>query len=501
MTKSQIAVLGLIAGLAVALFASPSLASWDDGLRHFRLAHVMLKDGIPQTWQRFFSGGYLSTHNVDPWFLADVSYIPFTIFPDVLALKLYALVAATVLFVVLRRMIKPLALPDAWEAVVLVTLFASPTFFGRLEFARPFVWQTTLCLLAVDAVLRRKPIMLGVVLMIATLFSHLFVFPLAIAFAGVAWIMATGRGRSCALLGCGAIAGTALGIFLYPNSAAYTSYIFTTFFRIPFSTGTVNLAPEMFPGAWVDLSPALLACILLFLVIGHGTAGKRFPLKEFHERGGTLIAALAIVSLLSYLFAWARMIDLAWPLLILLAAYLLSFLQESVTELLEAPKKILGIRPATLLVSLLIAVSLTSVITSSLRNIRETGFHNLANLKPIADLPAGSRILNIDYRVFSSFMMTNPTLRFATGIDNTFTVAEDPRAYVILETLRNPASDLSPDDVHALMRELLQHFPSEYVVITATSEHLLPSLRTMPNFKEVTASDGFVHVFKVGMSP
>ena len=494
---SQIAVLGLIAGLAVALFASPSPASWDDGLRHLTMARTMQVDGITQTWSHFFYGGYLATHAVNPWFLADVSYIPFTFLPDIVALKTYALVAAAALLFVLRKLIQPMEIPEVWKTILLATLFSSPTFLGRLEFGRPFVWQTVFCLLILDAASRQKYRIAGVVMIVATLFSHLFVFPLLFGMVGAAWIASTGKWRMGALFGSSAFAGTAIGMLLHPAPAAYASYIATVFFRTALNAHTVTQVPELLPGALVDLSPALLGCMLAFLAIGHVALGKRFPLKDFHAHGGTLVLTISGAMLIAYLAAWARIIDILWPMEIVLAGTLCASLRPTVEELIAAPKKFLGRSPQILLASLLITVPVAAVSSSALHNVRETKAHDLSQLSSITEIPPGSRVLNIDWRLCAAMILVNPELRFATGLDNTFTWIEDERAYALLEALRRSDPPLSIADAHASLTELLKRLPADFVVIGESSAHVLPAIRTMPNLREVYESGGAVHVFRV----
>src|SRR3989344_3523035 len=60
--------------------------SLDDGLRHFVMAERYKAEGLEgPSWSNFFFEGYFTAHRVDPWFLADLSYVPFTIFENRIA--------------------------------------------------------------------------------------------------------------------------------------------------------------------------------------------------------------------------------------------------------------------------------------------------------------------------------------------------------------------------------------------------------------------------------
>ncbi|TSC99780.1 MAG: hypothetical protein Greene101449_514, partial [Candidatus Peregrinibacteria bacterium Greene1014_49] len=273
---------------------SSSPTSWDDGLRHITMARVMREEGVNQTWDRFLFGGYLSEHKVDPWFLADVSYIPFTIFSDAVALKLYAAIAMAALFFALWYIIAPLKLPATWVTVLLLLVFLMPGFYGRLLLARPFVWSTIFALLALDAVLRRRWISLGIVLCVATLFSQLFIFSLAFGVIGIGWLLTLGDRRSAARGLMSITLGTIAGVALHPHPFAYVQYIATVFLRIPFEAHTLNLGSEMYPGFFEGAVPTAILGSMALLYAGAYADGMRLKLSDLHRDGTLLIAALTI---------------------------------------------------------------------------------------------------------------------------------------------------------------------------------------------------------------
>jgi len=74
------------------LFSLNNPISWDDGLRHLAMAREMMVNGFGVGWQKFFFAGYFSQHLLDPWFLANISYIPIANLPTEAGLKIYTLI-------------------------------------------------------------------------------------------------------------------------------------------------------------------------------------------------------------------------------------------------------------------------------------------------------------------------------------------------------------------------------------------------------------------------
>lgn len=492
------------------LMLSSSPTSWDDGLRHITMARVMREEGINQTWDRFLFGGYLSGHPVDPWFLADVSYIPFTVFPDTVGLKFYAVVAIAALLLALWYIIAPLKLPTGWVTILLLLVFLMPGFYGRLLLARPFVWSTIFSLLALDAVLRRRWVVLGIVLLFATPFSQLFMFALVFAVAGVVWLCSLPDRRSAVLGSVAMFVGIAAGIALHPHALAYVLYIATVFLRIPFEAHTLNLGTEMYPGFSHGAIPIAILGSLFLVCLGAHTEGYRLKLADLHRDGTTLVAALTLSFLAVYLAAWHRSIDLLLPLLILLCARMLKHVEPYACDLFNVSfgahrtrrgVPLVSIRGGTLLVVFLFVAAGSSIASASFDFWKSDADRALAHAIPLADIPDGSRVLNPEWFLFPLFVHANPRVRYATGIDNTFMAVSNREAYTLLEVTFSPASTLpnAVVDTRAWIAQLLEHFPSDYLVLSnGWGKNLLPLLRKTPGLTELTESGAKIEVFGIG---
>lgn len=481
---------------------STSPTSWDDGLRHITMARVMREEGIDQTWDRFLFGGYLAEHPVDPWFLADVSYIPFTFFSDTVGLKLYAVVAITALLLALWYIIAPLKLPTGWVMTLLLLVFLMPDFYGRLLLARPFVWSTAFSLLALDAVLHRRWIILGIVLCLATLFSQLFMFSLAFAVAGIAELLMLSDRRSAARGSASIFLGVAAGVALHPHAIAYTIYIATVFLRIPFEAHTLNLGTEMYPGFLMGSVPMVIVGSLLLLCVGAHAHGNRLPFSSLYRDGTALIAAFTLCFFVVYFAVWNRIIDVLLPLLILLCARVLKHIEPFARELFAVSLGPLfpRLRGGPVLVTLLFVAAIFSIGNASLTLRSTDDDRSLAHAAPLAEIPAGSRVLNPEWFLFPLFVHAHTRVRYATGIDNTFMAVTNREAYQLLEVTFSPASTLPRPvvDTRAWIAQLLAYFPSDYLVLSnGWGRNLLPLLRETPGLTELTESGAKIEVFAI----
>jgi hypothetical protein len=492
-----------VMGAALLLLTDAPL-SWDDGLRHITMARVMLAEGIPQTWDRFLYGGYLGTHALDPWFLADVSYIPFTVFPDPVALKLYAAVALTALLLAFHRCLRPLALSQAQELFLLLVLFEPMQFTGRLLIGRPFPWVTALTLLTLDALLRRRWGLVGALLILATLFSQLFVFPLAVGVLGVLWYAARGDRKSATRLCLAAALGVLLGFAFHPHRFAYLTYIATAFLRIPIvGTSGVDLSSEMGPGFFFSVPILAVLGAVAILSVGARANGVRVAVARIHAGGTSLVALLVLALLPFFAFAWIRLIDLLWPLTVLLLAHVFALLRPFVVELtalrISLPL-VRGVRIGTLLTVLIVLIVATSTGGLLRRFSATDDSRAMAHLQPLAELPAGARVLSPEWYFFPAFIASNPHVRFSSGIDNAFSWLEDPEAYALFNVPFSSVADITPPviDAEAWFHALLERSPSDYLVLSRLRNPVfLPVLRSVPALTELTASGAGVAVFRI----
>jgi len=186
----------------VLLFGTRNPISIDDGLRHIVMAQHYRDQGIGNVngWGVYFFSGYFAELSFDPWFLADLSYIPFTVLSDpVRSLKAYSLVSLALIFLSFLPLLRRYRAPPLLGCLSLLLLFfGSEMFLFRLLLARPYVFVTALFLFTYLCIVQRRFFLLLPVLAIATLFSHLFVFPLALCVAATLWFLALHEYRNSA---------------------------------------------------------------------------------------------------------------------------------------------------------------------------------------------------------------------------------------------------------------------------------------------------------------
>lgn len=497
-----VAIILILSIVSLSLSFSSSPLSWDDGLRHITMARVMRSEGILQTWDRFLYGGTLSHMKLDPWFLADVAYIPFIYFPDALALRLFSIVGIAVLLGALWRIISPLKLPRSWEAVLLLLTIIAPGFYGRMLLGRPFVWSSVFVLLVLDACLRRHYFQLCFVLFLATLTSQLFVLPLIVALGMSVWFLLSSQNRVAFSISFSSILSVGLGILIHPQSRAYAMYILTVFFKIPFVTTAIRLGTEMYPGAFDATVPIALIGACILLLFGSKHAGHTINSETISRHGTIPLAVLVGVLFVLTCTAWSRMIDLLWPLEVVLLAHVFAIAKPYVEDLCSTSlRPHLPLTGGKVITALLCLSFLMFVFQSAGSALADDEERSLSRLEPLSRIPAGSKVLNPEWFLFPAFVAVNPHVRYATGIDNTFLWKEDPVAYSLLDVLFEPAGQFERPiiDTAEWISQLLEHFPgSEYFIVSRNyGKHLLPALRTTPGLRALTQSGDHLEVFAI----
>ncbi len=492
-------IFALTGALAGSLFLSSSPASWDDGLRHITMARVMRTEGINQTWSRFFYGGYLADHQVDPWFLADVSYIPFTAFPDPVGLRIYSIVGFFALLLVVWRLIAPLRLPLWWQNILLILVALPPEFLFRMILGRPLAWCTVLALLTLDAVLRRRPLVVGAVLCIATLFSHLFIFPLFFAGAGVLWHIFERRYRPAFLLSLSAFAGIVLGLMLHPQASAYISYLFHVFLQTPFAPRSLSNSGEMTPTSSSNIPLAVLGVCAL-CILG-AVKAKSFRINDAWKIGTPLLLALILPLTGAYLI-WSRSIDFLWPLLVVLLAQVLALSWKFSADLFNVSMKPLfpKARGGGLIAGVIVLASVLTIQRSGLLLWRTDGTRSMDHVAVLRTLPDGSRMLNPEWFFVPPFIAANPRLKFVSGFDNIFLRKANPEAFDLLEVYFSLGARIPHPviDIHAWMSQILAIYPSDYLIVSRQwGESLLPVLRQTPGLTALTTSGAVIEVFAI----
>jgi hypothetical protein len=340
------------------------------------------------------------------------------------------------------------------------------------------------------------------VLFVATLFSQLFVFPLLLALSGVAWLLSL-RDRLAATIATASIAfGVLAGIALHPHPMTYIMYIATVFLRIPFEARTLNLGTEMYPGLQSATVPLAIIGSLILICVGAKTEGYTLRLRVLHKDGTLLLIVLAVCAFFAFVFAWDRMIDILLPLLIYVFARVLKHIEPFAKALffVSLAPLLPRIRGGALLLALLFAMALCTIGRSAAALQHSQSNRLLTHATPITAIPAGSRVLNLEWFLFPVLMHANPHVRYATGIDNTFMAVMDREAYELFEVTFSPAARLprAVVDTRVWIAQLLEHFPSDYLVLSnGWGKHLLPLLRETPGLTELTESGAKIEVFGI----
>jgi hypothetical protein len=443
-----------------------NLPAFDDGLRHFTMGRLMAERGIfgIPGWSQWFTGGYLHQHVVDPWFLSDILYIPFTGLPIVPGLKLFTLSAIACLLLAFGLCLKEFRVPPTVSAVlILLLLFGHQDFTHRLIAARPFVVMTAVSLFLLWSVLRSMhwltvPLMAALVLL-----SHLFVFPLLICAAGCAWHLFGKRTCDAAMLGAVAVLGAVIGFAVHPAGMEYLHYIGTAFFAIPFLPDrSMELRGGFGEGA-------LIYFFVMLLLLAR--VRVRFP--DGRKDGALLLEWLALLFFLLF-FVWVRSVDFLWPLLLLLIGVRIA--DESLREM--------GRQTAVLAVCLCaITFTVLSVKLARTDADRSLEPYRLA----MSNVETDATILNPDWYTFAPLVAVRPDARYATGIDPAFTSLTDPQAYALI-TKELPTQEW--------LTSLLQVYPSDYVFLPVQRHQTLVDTLRSAGMTDVSG-DPSIAVFRV----
>ncbi|TSC58259.1 MAG: hypothetical protein Greene041619_690 [Candidatus Peregrinibacteria bacterium Greene0416_19] len=478
----------MLLAIAAVILTLPHPIALDDALRHSVMGMQMREAGLRQDWSVFLTGGTLARLQTDPWFLADALYIPLSMFPAGMATKVFALLSlsaltATFLFV-LHRWRTPAMLQLCLVALLLA---GSTSFLFRSLMGRPFPLLTALTILTLHAVLERRALLLAVSLTISVLLTQLFVFPLLIVLTGALWLRSLPDPHWKRLLGSTA-AGLAVGFLLHPSPLAYATYLLTVFPSIPF-LWSAGLGSEMQSAFLVSdvIPPFLLTAGVALLAAFARTPGGLNT--EGMRRGGVLFLLILCGALFLAYLLWSRSIDLLWPFLLLTIARM----EQARPGLIDSTARFflrgLSIcRTATFsMIGICLLQSAIFLATLRLTNHRQS----VLAFAPLRSLPPGSRILNVDWDLFAPLLATNPRLRFATGIDASFTYLEDPDAWQALRTLNT--KEATTEQIDTAFDRLLERYRPDYVVMERRwNEGAIPSISKRKDMQVLGASSRIV---------
>ena len=410
---------------ALVLFGTKNPISLDDALRHFVFAEEVRVHGITQTsWSNFLFSGYFTTHHVDPWFLADLSYLPFTLFPDrILGLKAATFVSLCLLFASVLLFVRRYKPSPLISALILFLFFLGcETFSFRLLLGRPFVLVTALMLFTLYSILEKRFLLLTFLLAFSTLFSHLFIFPLGVSFLGaLSWFIVRKMPREAMLTALSALSGVILGILLHPQSLGYLAWMRDILFVIPFSK-ELDLGNEVYSGMGLgDMSVFLLLAVLSVLSFLPSLRG------EFHavlERRPELPLFLALTIFFFCVFLlWSRAIDLFWPMAVLTLLALLTAspgIEEESHTYLKRKKTRFKLTLLHLLCTIIFVTSTTMI----LRVVTSDRGRALTHFEAVNQIPEGAKVFDVDWQYFPVYLFLRSDLLYARGVDPTLDTQE-----------------------------------------------------------------------------
>lgn len=445
------------------LAATKNPIALDDGLRHFAMAKVLRAEGfLGAGWNQFLYHGFFAATSFDPWLIPEFLLAPLTDFSVGTALKIFAVTQAAILLLSFGFLLRTLRAPPRVATLSILLLgLTEVTFTERLLLGRPFPLAVALALLCIAAILRERFVWVTAILAVAALLSHLFLFPLFVTFSGVVWLYFTRssrKARACLIAGC---VGTAIGILLHPEPAMYVQYLFAVFWRIPFLQ-QLHLGNELHGGLSGDIRTIVAAMGFLALLIAVISSSKP-TWGEPHLRLASFFILPVILLFLGTL-AWARTIDLLWPLLLAAIAGLLAAdptaLQRMATKLLPARL------PRTLPLLLLLLYIGVQSGTVAVHVIERDSRHSLDAYRALEKIPADAKVLNVDWDLFPIYVLLRPDLTYATGMDPSFTYLKDPEASKLLEMLWSaPFHSANIVNVKQWLKTLSTRMPGDVLVL------------------------------------
>lgn len=494
----------VLLGITLLLTSLNHPTSLDDGLRHITMASVLREEGIASVsgWGAFLYRGYFSEVDSDPWFLSDLLLVPLTLLPPLIALHVFTLLAIAVLIGTFLLLLRSEKLPPFLSSFfVLLLIFGNGAFLLRLLIARPFTIMTAVSLLTLHAIVNERWWLVGLLLACAVLLSHLFVFPLSLALLGGLWLAQRRKRHDAIRLTGASVLGVALGLLLHPHALNYLHYLGTVFVRIPFLKA-IGIGAELYSG-WgngdASIATALALSALIVLSFSAHRDGVRLQNLWRQRVGLTAAAALLFLACFSL---WLRAIDLLWPFLLLLVAQLIgacpSILRTASGFLPSSPR-----RQRPLLCAVTIVICLLNAIAVGGRLLRTDTARALSQFEAIQRLPAGARVLNIDWDLFPPLVFLRPDLRYARGMDPTMDYIADPEGFTLLHAVEEEIADLPGPviDGPGWLAQILVHYPADFLVVDRRRHPMfLQSLRATPELRE-WRRPGTIAVFSVRRPP
>ncbi len=431
-----VALVVILLVVCLALFLPKNPISLDDGLRHLKMAELS-REGEVHGWGDFFFTGYFSERNFDPWYGADLAYIPFTFIPSpVIGLKVATIGFLSIILLCFASLLRRYRASPTLSALLLFLLFlGSYGFTNRMLLGRPFLLTTGVFLLTYLLLLEKRFLFLALLLAFSVLLSHLFVFPLLLCLCGIAWLLFLKERKESAMLASASIGGVVLGFLLHPDPLYYLSYLRDVFLRIPFAQ-ELGIGTE-FAGGLAD-ADIFLFLVLFLLILVVALCRKRLSLPVLLSRRPEIFLTLFLMlGFLGAYVLWERAVDLLWPLMLLFALQLLTCdarVEREAFMHLHSP--IHPRLPFRWIHGLLLLLFLNSGLIIS-QNIEFDRSRSLAFYSAIQNVPPQSRILNIDWDIFPVLFFLRSDLLYARGMDPTFDWVNDAEATELLDRVND----------------------------------------------------------------
>jgi hypothetical protein len=485
----------LILALILSNIANPT--SLGDSIRHLTLASLLRSGQSFQGWGDILYSGYFNTHNVDPWYLTHILLTPLGALDIVTAQKLFILLLVSVVGIGFLTTVNIWRLTPVTQSVlVCLLLFGHIQFSLRLLVGRPLFFMVTLTMFALLFVLQRHALPLIFLMIVATLLSHLFVFPLLVCLVGFLWLFSLSEKYKATLVLLCSIAGVCIGLFLHPQTSNYIHYIVTIFLKVPFLV-QLNTSTEMHSGIG-RMAPvfALFGAMILFAYsLRHS---QRISWKDMHKHGLSLTAVIVTV-MIGGMFVWVRMLDFLWPLLLVLLAQILSLHPRVVSETMQSilPQWALHKRLAIGVLVLFLTVHTGKIYYSFTSSDAGRALAHFA--EPMKVIPDSARVLNIDWDLFPVLFSARPDLFYARGMDPSYDYLVDPESIGLFSTIRTS----SPENIDwdAWLEEMMLHLPSDYLALwTENRSETIEVLDNVQKLEQVGMSQRIV-VYKILVSP
>jgi hypothetical protein len=462
------------------------------------MGKAMAEQGIfaMQGWKQWFFTGYWADHPVDPWWLSDVLYIPFASLSVTLAAKAFALVSSAVLGAVFLLCLFALGVRPRMAALfVFLLFFCHREFSFRLLLGRPFPIMTALTLFLLPVIIRRWWMATFILLLVATLLSHLFLFSFGVVVIGAIWLWAIEERKAALLQIFAAAAGILIGLFLHPGSASYVSYLLFAFLRAPL-IGAPDVGNEIRSGFGTG---STLFPLIGFVIMVQVLLWRERLLSQ--GRGHLLFLDIVALFFVLQFFLWERAIDYAWPIALLTLAASIARTPDIVTHRLASyvPQEF---RRARLWLAVIVLLGISSSVPLAVAMVRYNGASSLQPYRDaLAVVPSGSRVFNVRWDVFPALVAVRPDLRYAVAFDPMFISVDYPRTFVLLEmAVSRPLSRaLDPRsfiDVRLWSHELLAMHPSDFLLFPSAPTQPMVDRFRIAGFKDVSTSSDFA-VFDV----